>query len=220
MGFLQKIMNFLKIQNVKKIEAPKEITKKEENNIIEYKSIEKVSKSQEISDILRILGVDRETILKVLQKQNIDKENMKKNLKVFSDLGFSKLQISLIISSNIDIVTMSNTIIINAINDLKEYIKDKEDVFDIVYSNPFVISETLKEKIQHIKEIFEKIEIDEKTQRFILVENTNIFSLEYERFEKSLMIIKEFYGENFIEKIKDNPLIIGIIEKNVLMSEF
>ena len=60
---------FLKIQNVKKIEAPKEITKKEKNNVIEYKSLEKVSKSQEISDILRILGVDRETILKVLQKQ-------------------------------------------------------------------------------------------------------------------------------------------------------
>lgn len=222
MGFLQKIKEFFGIKNIKMIDAPKEQIEESSDKIklIEYR--ENVNKSQDIIDVLRIIGCKKDVISAVSRFTEFEKENLKKVINTLKGLDYSKLQISVILSSNIDILRIDNNILADVIKKLNEYLKNKESISNIIYSNPFILTQNLSGKIEDIKNTFVKLGLDFESQRYILEENPNIFLLKHDRFMESLIAIMECTENNdeFLQEILSDPLIIGIVDKEVLTTHF
>lgn len=222
MGLLQKIKAFFGIKDRKMLEAPKEeiheVTKK--TSLLEES--ENLTKSRDIVDALRVVGCKKDVLFEVSKFNETEKENLKNIIITLKNLGYSKLKISVILNGNASILKMDNDVLLDNIHKLYEYLKDKESVSDIIYAEPFILNINIVEKIEELKSVFEKFEIDFQNQKYILEENPNIFLLDHDRFIESLNVITESVQntEEFLDEILSNPLIIGIIDKRLLAAHF
>lgn len=222
MGLLQKIKAFFGIKDRKMLEAPKEeiheVTKKP--SLLEES--ENLTKSRDIVDALRVVGCKKDVLFEVSKFNETEKENLKNIIITLKNLGYSKLKISVILNGNASILKMDNDVLLDNIHKLYEYLKDKESVSDIIYAEPFILNINIVEKIEELKSVFEKFEIDFQNQKYILEENPNIFLLDHDRFIESLNVITESVQntEEFLDEILSNPLIIGIIDKRLLAAHF
>lgn len=170
-----------------------------------------ISKDQKIREILNLAGCSFEIFEKIENFQDIDEENLRLNLKDISNYNFSKLELSKILSQNEQLLYMRNEIVKNSFMELEKYIEDKQKIHEIVYLNPFVISENISNMLNEKKDIFEKYNISVEKQKNIISENPSVLNIIKEKLENSLNIIKSIFNDEkeFIDFIEYEPVVIG-----------
>lgn len=176
------------------------------------------SKSDKVKEILKTVGCKKEIFLRIQDFENINIQNLREILKILTSLQFSKYDLNVILSQNIDILNCSKDDIKQNIDILNEYIENKEIVKNIIYTNPFVLTDDISKKLENIKQRFNEIGLTSKEIENIMDENSNILTLDTDRLNNSLEVILDYNKTN--EKVKeaiiDNPIIIGIIDSKLL----
>ena len=142
MKIWQKIKNFIIRMKIKKIEAPKDL---EIQPVVEdkIKNIEKklyiqpieqaeLNDMQKLEEILKVIGCSKTSIQKILKIENIDIQNFRKNLYELSCLDYSNLELTIIITQNMNLITMNNEILKEKIKKLDNYFTNKDIVKDLM----------------------------------------------------------------------------------------
>ena len=210
---------------IKKEDITKNITLKESQiekedyrnkDIFALNTKNELSKTDKVKKILKSIGCEKEIFLKIEDFENLNIENFKTNLKILTNLDFSKIQLSIILSKNPEIIYMKSDIIENCINILKREINDIEIVKNIIYTNPFVIYEN--SQIRAVINVLEEFNITKENINIILDDNSNILTLSIEKIKQSIDMIKEYFNSEdiFLEEIVSDPIIIGITNPDVL----
>lgn len=225
MNIIQKIKAIFRFNKVKKLEPAKEVQNKDTNfksnkeNLLDLKSaVKEVTKTDRVTEFLKFAGCNKEVFLRVDDFEDIDVENLNNILKLLCDMGLNKQEVNVVLGQNIDLLNTPNIAVENNINNLKEYIKDKDILKNIIYTNPYVLTDDIEQKISAVKVIFKYLNISIKEQAFILDENSNILSLDEEILNKSINVIQKYCKTKIKTKqaIQEQPLIVGIIDTNTL----
>ena len=228
MKIWQKIKNFIIRMKIKKIEAPKEL---EIQPVVEdkIKNIEKklyiqpieqaeLNDMQKLEEILKVIGCSKTSIQKILKIENIDIQNFRKNLYELSCLDYSNLELTIIITQNMNLITMNNEILKEKIKKLDNYFTNKDIVKDLIYSNSNILNENIEEILESTEDVFEDYGISIAQDPNIIIENSNILFIAKNKLINSLTIIREYAKtqENFIRMILTDPIIIGIQDASLL----
>lgn len=228
MKIWQKIKNFIIRMKIKKIEAPKDL---EIQPVVEdkIKNIEKklyiqpieqaeLNDMQKLEEILKVIGCSKTSIQKILKIENIDIQNFRKNLYELSCLDYSNLELTIIITQNMNLITMNNEILKEKIKKLDNYFTNKDIVKDLIYSNSNILNENIEEILESTEDVFEDYGISIAQDPNIIIENSNILFIAKNKLINSLTIIREYAKtqENFIRMILTDPIIIGIQDASLL----
>ena len=228
MKIWQKIKNFIIRMKIKKIEAPKDL---EIKPVVEdkIKNIEKklyiqpieqaeLNDMQKLEEILKVIGCSKTSIQKILKIENIDIQNFRKNLYELSCLDYSNLELTIIITQNMNLITMNNEILKEKIKKLDNYFTNKDIVKDLIYSNSNILNENIEEILESTEDVFEDYGISIAQDPNIIIENSNILFIAKNKLINSLTIIREYAKtqENFIRMILTDPIIIGIQDASLL----
>ncbi len=228
MKIWQKIKNFIIRMKIKKIEAPKDL---EIQPVVEdkIKNIEKklyiqpieqaeLNDMQKLEEILKVIGCNKTSIQKILKIENIDIQNFRKNLYELSCLDYSNLELTIIITQNMNLITMNNEILKEKIKKLDNYFTNKDIVKDLIYSNSNILNENIEEILESTEDVFEDYGISIAQDPNIIIENSNILFIAKNKLINSLTIIREYAKtqENFIRMILTDPIIIGIQDASLL----
>ena len=227
MIIIQKIEELFRRAKTQRIDSPQEIvepiSKEKSNSDDTFSFIKKIenielTNEQKLSEVLKTIGLDEALIRKLVNMKNIDINRLRKNLYLLNQYNYSYIQLSIIIANNTSIITMSPERLGNILGDLLSYFKEPEIVKEIVYSDSRVVSGAILYRIKEVEKIFEKFEVELQENKCILIENPHILFMDDERLEKSLSIIKEYTQayDSFMNLIKVDPIVIGIVDSSVL----
>ncbi len=221
MNLIQKIKQIFSFNKTKQLEAPKEIPIKVDKpkiNLFEDLSKQTIdlTKEEKLKQILKTAGCKKEIFWRVDDLENIDADNLREVLKLLSSIKLTKYELNVVLGQNIELLN-TNYIFIDAnIQILKEYLKDEIVLKNIIYTNPFVLTNRIETVILNVKDRFDNIGLSQKEQINILDENSNILSLDIEVLNQSINIIKQYYLADAKKIILEDPNIIGITDINVL----
>lgn len=187
----------------------KDVLKEDDTNI---------SKSDRIKEILKSVGCKKEVFIRVDDFDSIDLDNLTKVISELNKFKLSKHQFNVVFGQNINILKTRHSVIERNIGDLIDYINNPKVVKNIIYTNPYILTTTLKNKINTIKEIFNEIGFSYEEQMVILDENSNVLSLNNSVLKKSIDVVYEYCKskEHAKEIMLENPIVIGITDINVL----
>ena len=228
MNLLQKIKDMIRRITIKKIEAPKlnnEVIKAQENKYISdnFKFIpqnvpKQLNNIQKLKEIFKLIGCNKKSIDNLIKIDNVDIQNLRKNLYLLNDFNFSNIQLSIIITQNKNLITMKNEELKDKIDTLRNYFIDEGIVKNLIYNNSNIFNKNIEEIIEEKKNIFDTFGISFKSLTSILIENSNVLNIDKNRLINSLHIIRDFCitKENFMEMIKTDPIVIGIQNKKLL----
>ncbi len=181
--------------------------------------IEKVLiKEDAIRQILKNVGCQNEIFNKIQSFKKIDHNILRKNLFELIALGYSKIELSKIITQNLNILYLDSSIIENIIKLLKEKINDTEVVKDAIYNNPNILR--IDNNIEANLEILKKYEINSKTLESVIQENNNTLDLPEDKMVNSLEILKKIYktSEKINEVLMLEPILLGIENEEIIKS--
>lgn len=179
-----------------------------------------LSKDEKVRQILKVAGCRTEIFKRIKNFENIDIENFRKTLNILTLLNFTKYELNVVLSQNIELLYLDSSIVNNSIEFLNEFLDDKKITKSIIYNNPFVINENIKDTIEYVSEELEKFGFVKDEQIYLLEENSNILSIDKIKLKESLKLIQEYYitKEKAKEKLLYDPIIIGINNLKLLES--
>lgn len=175
-------------------------------------------KEDAIRQILKNVGCQNEIFNKIQSFENIDHNILRKNLFELITLGYSKLELSKIITQNVNILYLDSSTIENVIKLLKEKIKDPEIVKDAIYNNPNILR--IDNNIEVNFEILKKYELNSKTLESVIQENNNTLDLPEDKMVNSLEVLKRIYktSEKINEVLMLEPILLGIENEEIIKS--
>ena len=148
MKIWQKIKEFIKSIRIKKIEAPREIEenadKTEKNlhtikeNLLYEQNVNKkeLTEKQKLEEILQTVGCSKQSIESILEIENINIQNLRKNLYTLNNLKYSNIELTIIITQNEELITMENSILEKQIEQLiKHFGNDLNQVQFVFWLN-------------------------------------------------------------------------------------
>lgn len=210
----------IKIESTENISLNEKTIDKVDDNvkkdIFALNTKKELSKNDKVKQILKTIGCEKEIFLKITDFENLDIENFKTNLKLLTNFNFSKLQLSIILGRNPEIIYIQSDIFEKCIHILENEINDIDVVKNIIYTNPFVICDN--PQIKEVINLLEEYNITKENINIILDDNSNILTLGIEKIKQSIEVIKQYFNsENvFLEEIINDPIIIGITNADVL----
>lgn len=214
------------IEDVKEMKVVKEAdgTKEAKSNYVFFGNINESnskSKTEKVVSILKSIGCTDENLVSRRDYEDLDTYNFKENIKSLTQFDVSKVELAIALSQNPNLIYMDNTTLNTAISKLRKAINDDSVVKKIIYNNSLVLTENIDNALNNVFAIFAENEIPEENGRYILEDNPNIISMDQGRLRESLKIIKEIFKSKneYIEKITENPNIIGIVDKNLIYSK-
>jgi len=222
MNLIQKIKQIFGFGKIKQLEAPKEQESKDiakpKNDFFEKLNKETIelTKEEKIKQILKTAGCNKEIFWRVDNFESVDVDNLREVLKTLSGTRLTKYELNVILGQNIELLNTSYIFIDTNVQILKEYIKEEIILKNIIYTNPFVLTNKIEDRVLNIKEKFDAIGLSQKEQINMLDENSNILSLDIEVLNQSVNIIKEYYLADAKKIILEDPNIIGITDINIL----
>lgn len=226
MNLIQKIKQILGFNKTKRLEAAKETntnqTKKtisKENILVDLnKETVEATKSEKIKEILKAAGCKKEIFLRVDKFENIDTENLRQVLILLTNLNLTKYELNVVLGQNIDLLYIQIDEINHNVNMLRAYLKDENILKNIIYTNPFVLTEDVENKVAIIKNIFSDMGLTLKEQAYILDENSNVLSLGEQLLNESMNFLKQVCKTKTKTKqlLIAEPGVIGITDANTL----
>ena len=227
MGIIKRIKEFFRRIRIKKLNIPQENSintiQDSENTPDKLEYIKNINKpeltyTQKIEEILKTVGCDEKSIEEILEIENIDIENLRKNLYTLNSFNYTNIELTIIITNNKQLINMKNQELLEIINSLKSYFKEEKIVKELIYSNSKILNTEIIKKLNSTKEIFKKFGLEIMENQYILIENSNILIMENRKLENSLGLIKQNTKtfESFINLIKTEPIVIGINNANLL----
>ncbi len=227
MNILQMIRRIFK-KKVKMLEAAS-ITQKNNNDVqyennslknikVNTNSEKEITIEEKVVQFFSDIGCSEATIDCIVNSGNIDINNLRKNINVLTNFKYTKLQLSTIIGTNIEILYIDNNKLQKYIESLKRCFNDDEIVKNIIYRNSSLINENIDSQINQTKAVLDKFEIPIEYQKEILDENINILSLNPNQLSDSLRLIKNLFKNQkmFFTQIVNNPQIIGVNNLSVI----
>lgn len=228
----QKIKEFIRRIKIKKIGAPKQneiiqekvnveketITPKQNNDFLvnvqhnQLSDIKNKNNNEKLTEILNVIGYESKFLEKNINIQNIDFENLRKNLNELIRLGCSNIEMAIIIDKNKDILWCDNQLLKEQIQFLIKYFSSERIAKKLIYANSSILNKDVKFELLEKEKIFDECYIPLEYYSNIILENTDIFFMNKEKILNSLNIIKKFSKtyERFIKMIVTEPNIIGI----------
>lgn len=202
-----------KIDIVTNCENEKIINYKKEIIIPQEKKIK--TKEESISEILIKIGCENEIFNKI-EIDKIETENFRKNINLLLEYKYGKLEFSKILTQNNEILYISNEEIDKNIKELNEIINDSKIVKEMIYNNPYILTQEIN--LKEIVKIFDEYGIDVEKQLYIFSKNSLLFDLNIVKIEKSLKNISEILTNKieFIKALISEPILIGIEDKEII----
>lgn len=231
MNLIQKIKSFFIRNKTKKLSEQNTIREEKISNCDKESLIEvlqkdvispgnntNITKSDKIREMLKSIGCKKEVFIRVEDFECIDLDNLVKVIDELNKFKFSKHQFNVIFGQNINILTTKCSVIEKNIRDLLEYINNLEAIKNIIYTNPYLLTTAVKNRIINVKEIFGKLGFSLEEQEIILEENSNILTLNKNTLKKSVDVIVEYCEsiEHCRQYILENPIVIGITDIEIL----
>ena len=230
MKIFEKIKEFFRRIKIKKLQEPKvpnkvlqTIDKNETDNLNHVRKIQntELNKEQKLGLILKTIGCEQLSINKILESENIDIDNLRRNIQTLNTFKYSNIELSLILTNNIDVLTMQNEKLNKIINIFMDYYNNTDIIKELIYVNSKILSEEALKKFFKTKEIFYDYGISIIDDYDILIENTNVLFMNEIKLKESLKILKAY--TKTIDKLKSlirmEPLVVGITSTN-LLSEY
>ncbi len=226
MNLIQKIKQIFSFNRTKRLEPAKEINTEQsakitpkENVLLDLsKETVEANKSEKIKEILKAAGCKKEIFLRVDDFESINTENLRQVLILLTSLNLTKYELNVVLGQNIDLLYIQIDEIKQNINILRAYLKDEDIIKNVIYTNPFVLTESVENKVAIIKNIFSDIGLTLKEQAYILDENSNVLSLGEQLLNESIEFLRQVCKTKTKTKqlLIAEPGVIGITDANTL----
>jgi len=192
---------------------------KNEKKLVKYKQIPGDFDKQNLEMIFKLIGCEKTTIDRIIEREHIDIQNFRKNISLLSKLKCSSIELSFIIANNIDVVTISNKELNTIMSVLIKYFKNTDILKNVVYANSRILSLKGIEQLEKIKKIFLEYGVFLDEDYNLLIENSNILIMDLVRLKDSLTIIKEYTKDEakFKHLIRMEPSVIGVKNLDLLL---
>ncbi len=192
-----------------------------QDNVGIQNKIEMATSNEEVVDnsngkvkkFLMAIGCQKEIFEKMKDFSRIDIETLKENVRLLEKYHYTKLELSKIITENVELLTFDT-------KEIKSKIKQLENIFEefeirhCIYSYPYCLTQGIEETLT----VFQKYNIPLEIQKYVLQENASIIGIEKTKLMAQLDFIKTMCRdfEEFLVIIISTNALIGTNQLEVI----